>query len=199
MALLVSDKILVSEEEILWQAFKAGDRNAFSQLLKTYYPILLSYGVRFQQEKDYVKDCLHDFFVELWNRRENLDDVQCLKAYLLQSFRRRILREKSKDKWFREIADLDQEYCFEVQFNIETYLIENEVKHEHLQKLHAYLKKLSKREQEVIYLRFYEELDYAKIADIMSIKNHSAVNLVHEALKHLRNHWFLVVFASLFN
>jgi DNA-directed RNA polymerase specialized sigma24 family protein len=41
-----------------------------------------------------VKDNLHDFFVDLWSKREGLGEVKNLKAYLLISLRRRLFREK---------------------------------------------------------------------------------------------------------
>ncbi|GAB2787943.1 sigma-70 family RNA polymerase sigma factor [Rhabdobacter roseus] len=181
------------QEYALWQAFKQGDRDAFATLLNHYYPILLNYGVRFQSDREFVKDCLQDLFIELWNRRENLDDVRLVKLYLLKSLRRKLLRESQRLRWFREAKEVTDDYSFEVQFAIESYLIHNEIQHEDLKKLRSQLDKLSKRQREAIYLRFFQELEYDNIADIMSINYHSAVNLVYEALKLLRKNWFLTL------
>lgn len=192
------DAPFCAEETDMWQAFKQGDRKAFSSMLELYYPLLLNYGVRFQKDREFVKDCLHDLILELWNRRENLDDVRLIKVYLLKSLRRKLLRESQRLKWFREANEVSDDYAFEVQFAIETYMISNEIRHEDLMKLRANLDKLTKRQREAIYLRFHQEMEYEDIAGIMSINYHSAVNLVYEALKFLRKHWFLTSVSLIF-
>ncbi|WP_149240815.1 sigma-70 family RNA polymerase sigma factor [Dyadobacter sp. 32] len=186
-----SEAHLCHNEAELWQAFKQGDRQAFGSVLELYYPLLLNYGVRFQKDREFVKDCLHDLILELWNRREKLDDVRMIKVYLLKSLRRKLLRESQRLKWFREANEVTDDYAFEVQFAIESYMISNEVKHEDLMKLRANLEKLTKRQREAIYLRFHQEMEYEDIAGILCINYHSAVNLVYEALKFLRKNWFL--------
>lgn len=187
-----SGALLLEGEVDLWTAFKQGDREAFGLMLELYYPLLLNYGLRFHKDREFVKDCLHDLILDLWSRKENLDDVRLIKVYLLKSFRRKILRESQRIKWFREANEVTEDYAFEVQFAIESYMISNEVIHEDLRKLRANLEKLTKRQREAIYLRFHQEMEYDDIAGIMSINQHSAVNLVYEALKMLRRNWFLV-------
>jgi RNA polymerase sigma factor (sigma-70 family) len=173
----------------IWLSFKQGEEDAFELLMELYYPALLNYGCRFYSDKEFVKDCIQDIFLDLWRTRFTLSYVVEPKSYLLVSLRRRLIREKSKIRWLREAKEIDNEYQFEVQFAIETYLINHEVQHEDLRKLRYSLEKLTKRQREAIYLRFFQELDYADIAQIMSITNHSAVNLVYEALKFIRKNW----------
>jgi RNA polymerase sigma factor (sigma-70 family) len=187
-----SDDLFCGEEADMWHAFKQGDREAFGAILELHYKLLLNYGVRFQKDREFVKDCLHDLILELWNRREKLDDVRLVRVYLLKSLRSKLLRESRRLKWFREANEVTDDYSFEVQFAIESYMISNEVKHEDLMKLRANLEKLSKRQREAIYLRFHQEMEYEDIAGIMAINYHSAVNLVYEALKFLRKNWFLI-------
>lgn len=83
-----------------------------------------------------------------------------------------------------------------MQFTIETYLISKEVQHESLKKLKVNIEKLTKRQREVIYLRFYQELDYDAIAEIMEINYHSVVNLIYESLRMLRKNWFLILIGA---
>lgn len=185
------------EEPALWQAFKQGDRYAYEALLERYYPFLLNYGTRFQKDREFVKDCLHDLLLDLWSKRDNLDDVRVIKMYLLKSLRRKLLRESQRLRWFREANEVPEDYDFEVQFAIESYLISNEAKHEDLQKLRHSIAKLTKRQREAVYLRFYQEMEYEDIAGIMAINYHSAVNLIYESLRMLRKNWFFVLAALL--
>jgi RNA polymerase sigma-70 factor (ECF subfamily) len=46
--------------------------------------------------------------------------------------------------------------------------------------------KLSSRQQEILYLKFYSEMDYDQIIEIMDLNYQSARNLVTRALDALR-------------
>lgn len=194
---MVKQKTLTdTEDAILWQAFKRGERAAFETLLHQYYPVLLNYGVRFYRDKEFVKDSVHDLFVEIWNRREHLGDVVLVKSYLLQALRKNIIRESTRLKWFREADKISDDHDFDVEFNIETYLISRELENESLQKLQLELAKLTKRQREAIFLRFTQDLSYEEIASIMAINYRSVVNLIHEAIKAIRQNWFVLLLSS---
>ena len=185
-----------ADDSLLWQALKRSEKAAFEILLKKYYPIVLNYGVRFYKDKEFVKDCVQDLFIEIWNRREYLADVVSVKSYLLHSIRKNIIRESSRLKWFREADKISDDHDFDVEFDIETYLISREVENELLQKLRFELDKLTKRQREAIFLRFNQDLSYEEIAIIMDINYRSVVNLIHEAIKAIRKNWFAVLLSS---
>jgi RNA polymerase sigma factor (sigma-70 family) len=184
-------------QHTLWQNFKKGDRHAFNALLQQHYPLLLNYGVRLIQEKRMVEDSLQDFFIDLWTKRENLGDVQNIKAYLILSFRRRLFREKEKNNRLVIVSEPSESYDFHVQFDIETQLIDVEQENETHDTLKKHLDKLTKRQREAIYLRFYQGLDYVDIAQIMAINQHSAVNLIYDALRLMRQNWTISIFISI--
>lgn len=173
----------------LWLAFKNGDRNAFQIILEQYYQTMFNYGIRLAHSKDIAYDCLQDLFVELWNRRDFIDTPHSIKAYLIASYKRRIIKELVSKK--KESNTFDNEAELDVQFNIEAYLINNEIEHETLIRLKQELCNLSKRQREALYLRFYEELEYDEISKIMDISHHSTINLVYEALKMIRKNWVM--------
>ena len=185
-----------ADDSLLWQALKRSEKAAYEILLKKYYPIVLNYGVRFYKDKEFVKDCVQDLFIEIWNRREYLADVVSVKSYLLQSIRKNIIRESSRLKWFREADKISDDHDFDVEFDIETYLISREVENELLQKLRFELDKLTKRQREAIFLRFNQDLSYEEIAIIMDINYRSVVNLIHEAIKAIRKNWFAILLSS---
>ncbi len=180
----------LTEKEI-WHAFQLGNRDAFEEILKRHYSPMLNYGNRLVQNKDFAYDCLQDFFIELWNRRQHLSIPESTLAYLLSSYKRRLLKEKNKIFFSKSLDWVIDDHDFEVQFSIETYLINNEIEHETLLRLKKELDLLSKRQREALYLRFYQELEYTEISKIMDINTHSTVNLVYEALKVLRKNWVM--------
>lgn len=186
----------ISDDSILWRALKRSDKAAYEILLKKYYALVLNYGVRFYRDKEFVKDAVQDLFSEIWNRREYLGDVVSVKSYLLQSLRKNIIRESSRLKWFREADKISEDHDFNVEFDIETYLISRDVETEMLKKLQLELDKLTKRQREAIFLRFNQDLSYEEISFIMGINYRSVVNLIHEAIKAIRKNWFTVLFSS---
>ncbi|MEZ4905260.1 MAG: sigma-70 family RNA polymerase sigma factor [Spirosomataceae bacterium] len=179
-----------SEVIALWIAFKKGDRAAYARLINIFYKVLFNYGTKLCQDILIVEDCIQDLFLELWQRRDYLSDTEYVKFYLLKALRRKIYFEKNIQQKRQQIAiDTDYEVEFIGEFSIEANIIEIETTDQQLRKLNHILTKLTKREREVIYLKFYQEMDYEQIANLMSINYQSARNLIHTAIKAMKNAW----------
>lgn len=173
------------EDSQVWEEFKAGDDQALVYLYKQHYQVLFKYGIKVCRDKDLTKDCIQDIFTELWDNREKVKPVHHIKAYLLKYFRRHLL-----DKLLLERKNTDMEKggipAFEVENSFESILINEQVSSDLKERVHKAFQKLSKRQQEVIYLRFYSDLTYEQIADVMDLRYQSVRNLLHETMKVLR-------------
>ena len=67
-------------------------------------------------------------------------------------------------------------------------MINRQLEEQKLRQLNMALKKLTKRQGEVIYYYFYENMDYGQVMEMMDLKNiKSARNLVYKALKVLKS------------
>ena len=64
-------------------------------------------------------------------------------------------------------------------------------------KIAELLNQLPKRQKEVIYLHYFEDLDYSQIAEIMAINYQSVLNLTQKALQKLRSADLLLALLSL--
>ena len=81
----------------LWESLKKGDLKAFSTLFKMYYPLLHNYGLKISNyNTQLTEDCLQDFFIYVYEHRENLSSLNSIQPYLYTSFRRHLLREIKK-------------------------------------------------------------------------------------------------------
>ena len=177
---------LMTDERQLWQAFKNGNKEAFAVIFKKYYNDLYGYGTKFSGDATLVKDALQDVFVEIWARRANLGEVQYVKTYLLKSLRRRLLRN---EKSWRKLFMRNQQYALEnqdFQLSIEDLMIAKEQNEERLARLEAVIQQLTKSQKEVIYLKFYNGLDYEEIAQVLNIKYQSVRNIMYRTLTALR-------------
>ncbi|MEM9918725.1 MAG: sigma-70 family RNA polymerase sigma factor [Bacteroidota bacterium] len=183
----------------LWQALKKGDKSALERMYKEHAEALLSYGYRFAKNEQVAEDCVQELFVDLWNKREKLGNNDHIAKYLFVALRRRIIREIEQQRK-RSISDEPQEYHFQAEMAIDEILANAELSAEQAAKLRHSLESLSKRQREVIYLKYYTDLDYEGISEVMGVSYQSARNLVSTALKALRKHllipllWLIVNF-----
>jgi RNA polymerase sigma factor (sigma-70 family) len=180
-------KATQQDDTLLWQRFRTGDSAAFDQLVQLYYRTLFRYGTRLDADDEYIKDCIQDVFVELWQRRNTVSETEFVKFYLLKSLRRRIFRGRAK--WNAQWESLSDNYQFEVEFSIESRLITQETTFIQIQQLERLLNQLTKRQKEVIFLKFYQDLTHEQIADVMALNRQSVYNILHEAIQRLRNAW----------
>lgn len=186
----LNENFLPANDSDLWDLFRAGDEVAYSELIKKYSKPLFNYGFRICQDEDFLKDCVQDVFLELWNRRLRISATQAVKWYLFKAVRLRIFRERPK--WNRG-ETLDESYEFLVEFNIESKMISDLERVELSDKIKQTLNTLPTRQKEIMYLRFYEGLDFDSIAQIMEISKQSVHNLLQKAYKNFRSEWLITL------
>ena len=58
---------------------------AFSQLYDLHVRILFNYGLKLTLDKELLKDCIHDIFVKLYVKKDELGTIDNLKSYLFIS------------------------------------------------------------------------------------------------------------------
>lgn len=183
-------KFLHTEEELLWQRFKEGDSGALGQLSRRHYRALFNYGTKFTKDREIVRDCIQDLFLELWERREYLTETPFVRIYLIKSLRNNLFRKLRQERWMLDAEDLNDDLPFSDYTSAESSLIENELFQENEEKVKAALAKLPKRQQEIIFLKFYESLSNDQIAEILTMNRQSVANLLHRALTSLKTNWF---------
>ena len=84
---------------------------------------------------------------------------------------------------------LEEEYDFLQEFSVEKLIIDKQMSEEQATILRKTMSQLSKRQHELIYLKFYQHLDHAQIAGLMNLSRQSVYNLLHETIQKLRSLW----------
>lgn len=176
----------VGTDHHLWNAFRKGDESAFAQIARIHYRSLFSYGIKFSRDREFVKDCIQDLYLELWSKRASLGDTDFVKFYLLKSLRRKIHREGVRKNRLQEEQELDWDPETLSDESIEQKLITIETNEAQVRVLNQELKRLPKRQQEVIYLKFFEDLSNEAIAEVMSITRQAVANLIYRTLRDLK-------------
>ncbi|MDW7691348.1 sigma-70 family RNA polymerase sigma factor [Flammeovirgaceae bacterium SG7u.111] len=190
----------MDDENVIWGKFKEGSSDAFYSLYDLYYQPLFYYGMRISGNKDLTRDAIHDLFLELWESRTRIKNVQSIKPYLLKSLRNIIIDILNKDK---KTLNVFEDAFFEKN-TIETILSQEDVIIQeydssiNVEQLNKAFNILSSRQKEIIYLRFYSNLNYKEIAEITNLKYQSVRNLVSKALLKLKESLiFFLIFLSL--
>lgn len=180
------------EDELLWSGLRNGDTSAFDSLIKKYTDMLFNYGSRFTADRDIVKDCVQELFVELWKKRETLTLPKTVKWYLFVALRNRVFREQTK--WNKTETLSENEHDFFLEYSIEEKIIGNTEDAELAKKIKTILNSLPARQREIIYLRYYENYDYEQISVLMNINKQSVHNLLQKAYKGIRSDWPTLLF-----
>lgn len=182
-------------EDALWKEFITGSHSSFDILVETFYPVLFQYGAKFCRDQDTVKDCIQDVFLTIWESRVSLNSDIPVRPYLLASLRRRINRKLTYDR--HELNCEISDETFYSDFTIEQDMIEIEQSRETSSKLAYLFNHLPARQKEVIYLKFFQNLNRDEIAEVMQISPQSVSNLFQKTILRLRADWNTSVFLSL--
>lgn len=171
---------------ILWNAFKRGDKEAFATLYHRYFIILIQSSLRISGDKDMIKDCVHDLFVEMWKNKMNLSIPQSVKAYLVSSMHRKIIRQQKKNRLQNALKEFEETPDSDSGNSIEKKIIADDARQEQQNNIYKALSALTKRQKEAVYLKFYANLSYPEIAKKMAISTDSIYNLVSKAIDNLQ-------------
>jgi len=170
----------------LWQSFRDGNDLAFSILYKKYVPPLYNYGMHACRDHDLVMDCLQELFTRLWDKRTKLSAVEGVRFYLFKSFRRYLFARLAQKRKFSIRLLRNDDRAFEMLAPWEDALIGEEISAERSVHLKKALQQLTRRQREVIFLKFFNELSYPEVATIMELSLDSVYNLVTKAIDALR-------------
>ncbi len=171
-----------NNDTVLWESYKQGDTDSFGKLFRRYYQPLFQFGSKFCSEHDLLEDCIQELFVELWQNKSQTK-VQSVKAYLFKALKYKLFRAFQKKSGLA-LTTIHEETGFE--FSHETLLISKQESEEKTAKVIAAMHQLSNRQKEIVYLKFYQELTYEEVSEVMGINYQVARNLFHQSAKALR-------------
>jgi len=174
------------DDSLLWQAFRSGDEKALITIFDRFVKPMYNYGYKIVGEIEFVKDSVQDLLIELWQKRDRLGETDSIKFYLFKSLRRKLIRSKSKseNRLLNSLSFFHNDK--EVVPSHEFVMVAEQVSLERRELVIGMLDKLTKRQREVIFLRYFEELNCDQIAQVMELSKQAVYNLLHHALDELK-------------
>lgn len=172
-----------SSDACIWLAFKRGSESAYTQIYQSLANSLFNYGCKLTKDRDLVKDCIQEVFINLWRSKEKVADPTSIKAYLFKALRYEIARKLHPRL---SLSDLPPDYHLEMELSPELYLIRDQSLAEQQEKLLQEIEKLPARQKEAIFLRYFDNLSFDEIALIMGVEQRSVYKLVYKAIDALQ-------------
>jgi len=159
---------------------KAGkmDNHAFEELFKKYFTPMMAFSRRILGDEDDAREVVHQVFINLWEKRNEIDLSTSLKSYLLTAVNNRSLNVIRDRKKFssEEVPEIAGEW--DVSAQIESMELE--------EKIREALDSLPDRCRKIFELNRFDGLKYAEIAKQLDISVKTVENQVSKALRILR-------------
>jgi len=148
--------------------------------------------MQFSSDRELIKDCIQDVFVKLYTNRKKINTTTNIKFFLFVILKNHLYNYFKKELSFTPfIKDID---IPKIDLSPETQLMIKEEAFLQQEKLNHLLKILSPRQQEVLYYRYIEELNFEEIEQLMHINYQSIQNLIQRSLKKIRENNLLLFF-----
>lgn len=174
------------EYRLLWERMRNGDEEAFFDLYKSLYYELVNFGIRTCADAELSGEATDQVFVTIWEKRNKLERVENVQAYLITFLKRKLLRLLQKQhKINKALQNVKAEDDW-AEMSYEEFIIKVQTNEWIQHRLKDALEKLTFRQKQLIHLKFFEGLTYEQIAAATQQSIKTAYNTIYDALKILR-------------
>lgn len=178
---------------LLWKLFISGNSKAFHDLYRETVQFLFRYGLQFTQERELVKDCIHDVFFKLYKNRNKLGKVSNVKVYFCIVLKNILIDELRKREHLHYVDDVSDDFVHSSSKSVEEQFVAKEKRLLDNKRIKALLDALTPRQREVLFLRYVEDLEIKDIAEVMKMKYQSVENLLQRALIKARKDYVEII------
>ncbi len=77
-----------SDNEIIYQ-LNQGDQKILKHLFDVYFRDLVIYSLKFVMKEEIAEEIVQDVFIQIWKKKDNLQIVKSIEAYLYTSVKNR--------------------------------------------------------------------------------------------------------------
>jgi len=169
----------------VWFRFRSGEKAAFSEIYAEFIDPLFAYGIKITSDRELVKDCIQDIFVDLQRLQPNLHHPEYIEFYLFKSLKHSIFHKLKENKKIESLPSGEM-IPFELQFNIEQDAFDLESDSLRVEKLKSILQTLDPQRRELLFLKFSTGLNYVEIGLVLGMHPDTVKKQVYRTLDHLR-------------
>jgi RNA polymerase sigma-70 factor (ECF subfamily) len=143
---------------------KEGKQSAYNNLLNTHWKYVYNYLLEKTNNEDEAEDITIKAFAKAFDKLNTYNDKYVFKTWLITIAKNIYIDHLRKVKKITISITKEDDLVFDIQDS--TPSIEDKIiTEQNLAKLLAYIKKLKPHYQEVIQLRYFQEMSYKAIAE----------------------------------
>ncbi len=164
--------IVIPDDEALVIASREGDEKAFGELVKRYQQFVIRQAYGYLGDNESAKDAAQDIFIKAYEGLPYLENERIFKSWLY-----RIGRNHCLNLVHRRKIEEDHKVIPEGTSNPNTDLklvIRKQIGH------------LAEKDREILILRYFQDLKYEEIADLLNIPLSSVKVRLHRAKQSLK-------------
>lgn len=182
-------------DDQLVKMYENGDDNAFDNLLARHQDKLFNYIIFLIHDEDLANDVFQDTFVRAITsiRSHNYEPTNNFGSWLfrisrnliLDHFRRQNTLQTVPHEFVDENGDVINDRFNDIQFcspTIEEDIFLSESK----DTVRSLINRLPENQREIIYLRFYRDMPFKDIAEVLGISINTALGRVRYAILNMR-------------
>ena len=175
-------------DTILFEAFKIGDRDAFSVLVARYANKLYFFLLSFVKDSETAKDLLQEVFIKIYTNAHQFKAGANFKPWLFTIARNTafdFLKKKSSTPFsFLTEGEEDQDFDLEQDEALSPEIITDEKLF--FLRMSQALNELAQIQSVVIELRLYHDMSFVEIADLLGKPVNTVKSQYLRGLKRLR-------------
>lgn len=179
MAKLFNDN--AGNQQFILNELQKGNERAFDTIFKQYYKPLCQFSYSLIKDQDTAENLVQEVFVKLWEKRENMTNIDNLLSYLMGMVRNQsvdfLRKEKANSKIYNQLRPENSENTTEEQIS----------KNEFEEKLLKSILNLPERCRTAIEMSRFEGFSNKEIALKMEISVKGVEALIGRSLKLLRS------------
>lgn len=171
--------IFIDDTELM-DRLRAGDDLALKVIYKKYWSLLYNSAFNMLQDQQACEDIIQELFINLWNKREQIEIKASLKSYLFASVRYEVFRQVRHGSVREDIFE-------NIQDRLQTPSEYGNIEHrELLSYVNSIVNNLSEKCKVVYKLSREEQLSHKEIATKLDISTKTVENHLNKALRQLR-------------
>jgi RNA polymerase sigma factor (sigma-70 family) len=142
--------------------------------------------------RSFVKDCIHEVFLNIWKYGHSLKDVDNVKLYLFKCLSHKIQKEIKREKSRFVQGAFDPYETLLYAEVMESDMGSDRLDERKRSRLADALEKLPMRQHEVIQLLFFENHSYEETSQIMGINVQSVYTMAWKAVSNLKKSFIML-------
>jgi len=175
-----------------WNLFFTDGYEGLYRCFSYFYDDFYRLGIHWYRDPDFVKECIHNLFLELSKIWDNRPDIENKRSYVLTIYKR--VCYKTFVECTTGTPTVPPEAYELREPSYEDVLVASQTDEHLALRLQAALDQLTKRQKELIRLRYYEARPIPEIAKLLSLTERTVYNTLHSAVKLLREHLLFLLY-----